>query len=81
MDFAYNMAIYSCNNTSRDFKMSVYYKVTVTKNDMECTLYWWEKTYSNLLESVDILYKCAKVDAVELEMITKKEWHYGEYGF
>ena len=52
--------------------MSVYYKVTVTKNDMECTLYWWEKTYSKLLESVDILYKCAKVDAVELEMITKK---------
>jgi len=33
------------------------------------------------LESVDILYKCAKVDAVELEMITKKEWHKGEYGF
>ncbi len=41
---------------------------------MECTLYWWEKTYSNLLESVDILYKCAKVDAVELEMINKKEY-------
>ena len=60
---------------------AVYYKVTVTKNDMECTLYWWEKTYSKLLESVDFLYKYAKVDAVELEMITKKEWHYGEYGF
>ena len=60
---------------------SVYYKVTVTRDDLECTLYWWEKTYSNLLESVDILYKCAKVDAVELEMITKKEWHKGEYGF
>ena len=53
---------------------AVYYKVTVTKNDMECTLYWWEKTYSNLLESVDNLYKYAKVDAVELEMITKKEY-------
>ncbi len=33
------------------------------------------------MESVDLLYKSAKMDAVELEMITKKEWHYGEYGF
>ena len=48
---------------------------------MECTLYWWEKTYSNLLESVDILYKCAKVEAVELEMITKKQWHKGMHGY
>ncbi len=53
---------------------NVYYKVTVTKNDMECTLYWWEKTYKKLMESVDLLYKCAKVDAVELEMVTKKEY-------
>ena len=59
----------------------VYYKVTVTRDNMECTLYWWEKSYPNLLESVDFLYKYAKVDAVELEMITKKEWHKGQYGF
>ena len=26
------------------------------------------------MESVDLLYKCAKMDAVELEMITKKEY-------
>ena len=23
----------------------VYYKVTVTRDNMECTLYWWEKSY------------------------------------
>lgn len=69
------------SNKEKEKEMSVYYKVTVTKNDMECTLYWWEKTYSNLLESVDNLYKYAKVDAVELEMLNYKEWHKGEYGF
>lgn len=52
----------------------VYYKVTVTKGDLSCTLYWWEKTYADLMESVDILYNCAKMDALELEMITKKEY-------
>ena len=50
----------------------VYYKVTVTRGELECTVYWWEKTYAKLMESVDLLYKCAKMDAVELEMITKK---------
>ena len=59
---------------------NVYYKVTVTKDNMECTLYWWEKTYSKLLESIDFLYKYAKVNAVELEMITKKEYSKGTYG-
>ena len=60
---------------------SVYYKVIVTKDDLECTLYWWEKTYDVLMESVDILYKYAKVDAVVLEMITKEQWHKGTYGY
>jgi hypothetical protein len=60
---------------------AVYYKVTVTRDDLECTLYWWEKTYALLMESVDILYKCAKVDAVVLEMITKEQWHKGTYGY
>ena len=54
--------------------MAVYYKVIVTRNNFSCVLYWWEKTYSKLMESVDLLYECAKVDAVELEMITKKEY-------
>jgi len=58
---------------------SVYYKVTVTKDNMECTVYWWEKTYAKLMEAVDFLYKYAKVDAVELEMLTYKQWHKGEY--
>lgn len=42
---------------------------------MEHTVYWWEKTYAKLMESVDLLYKCAKVDAVELEMISEKEYN------
>ena len=53
----------------------VYYKVTVTRDDTECTLYWWEKNYTKLMESVDFLYKYAKVDAVVLEMISKKEYN------
>ena len=52
----------------------VYYKVTVTRGELSSTVYWWEKTYADLMESVDLLYKCAKMDAVELEMITKKEY-------
>ncbi len=52
----------------------VYYKVTVTRGELECTVYWWEKTYAKLMESVDLLYKCAKMDAVELEMITQEEF-------
>ena len=53
----------------------VYYKVTVSKGDTECTVYWWEKTYAKLMELVDLLYKCAKVDAVELEMINEQEYN------
>jgi len=53
----------------------VYYKVTVTKGELSSSVYWWEKTYTGLMESVDILYKCAKVDAVELEMISEKEYN------
>ena len=52
----------------------VYYKVTVTRGELSSSVYWWEKTYARLMESVDLLYKSAKMDAVELEMITKKEY-------
>ena len=52
----------------------VYYKVTVTRGELSSSVYWWEKTYASLMESVDFLYKYAKVDAVELEMITKKDY-------
>jgi len=55
--------------------MHVYYKVTVTKGDLSSSVYWWEKTYTKLMESVDFLYKYAKVDAVVLEMISKKEYN------
>jgi len=54
--------------------MAVYYKALVTKGKLEATVYWYEKTYSKLMESVDFLYKYAKVDAVELEMISKNEY-------
>jgi len=30
---------------------------------------------NKLMESVDLLYKCAKVDAVELEMINEQEYN------
>ena len=57
---------------------AVYYKVTVTKGELSSTLNWYEKTYAKMLKTVDFLYKYAKVDAVELEMITKKEYENGE---
>ena len=52
----------------------VYYKVTVTKADMESVLYWWETNYKKFMESIEMLYYIAKVDAVELELISKKEY-------
>ena len=50
--------------------MPVYYKIIVTKDNLECVLYWWEKTYSKLMESLNLL----KADAIEMEMITKEEY-------
>jgi hypothetical protein len=61
-------------NTTDEKIMSVYYKIIVTRDNLECVLYWWEKTYSKLMELVNLLYDVAKVDAVELEMINKKEY-------
>ena len=52
----------------------VYYKVTVTKGTMESIVYWWETSYKKFMESIELLYNVAKVDAVELEMITKEEY-------
>jgi len=56
----------------------VYYKVTVTKDNMESVLYWWETNYKKFMESIELLNDIAKVDAVELELISKKEYeeHY-----
>ena len=56
----------------------VYYKVTVTRGELSSSVYWWEKTYGQLMESVDFLYKYAKIDAVELEMISKEDYKNGE---
>tara|TARA_B100001121_G_scaffold127018_1_gene111291 strand:+ start:3232 stop:3390 length:159 start_codon:yes stop_codon:yes gene_type:complete len=52
--------------------------VTVTRGELSSSVYWWEKTYGQLMESVDFLYKYAKIDAVELEMISKEDYKNGE---
>ena len=52
----------------------VYYKVTVTKDNMESVLYWWEKNYKKFMESIELLNDVAKVDAIELELISKEEY-------
>ena len=52
----------------------VYYKVIVTKDNLESVVYWWETNYNKFMESIELLYQVAKVDAVELEMITKEEY-------
>ena len=52
----------------------VYYKVTVTKDNMESVLYWWETNYKKFMESIEVLNDVAKVDAIELELISKEEY-------
>ena len=52
----------------------VYYKVTVTKDNMESVLYWWENNYKKFMESIELLNDVAKVDAIELELISKEEY-------
>jgi hypothetical protein len=55
--------------------MAEYYKAQVTRGTQEATIYLYEKTYPKLMETVDILYKDAKMDAVVLEMIDKNEYN------
>ena len=52
----------------------VYYKVTVTKDNMESVRYWWETNYKKFMESIELLNDVAKVDAIELELISKEEY-------
>ena len=52
----------------------VYYKVTVTKDNMESVVYWWETNYKKFMESIELLNDVAKVDAIELELISKEEY-------
>ena len=52
----------------------VYYKVTVTKDNMESVLYWWETNYKKFIKSIELLNDVAKVDAIELELISKEEY-------
>ena len=55
---------------------NVRYIVTVTRDDFTHS-FFTDMAYNKLMETVDILYKHANVDAVELEMISDKE--YKEY--
>jgi hypothetical protein len=55
--------------------MAEYYKAQVTRGTQEATIYLYEETYPKLMETVDILYKDAKMDAVVLEMIDKNEYN------
>ena len=57
--------------------MAVYYKVRITKGTEEATVYWTESTYEKLMKSLDILDKNAKIDAIEMEMISKNEYEAG----
>ena len=50
-----------------------FYRVTVTKRNREHTQYWYKKKYTSIIKAVEDLYKTG-VDAVELEMITEKEY-------
>ena len=52
--------------------MAVYYLVTVTKGDMSTKVYWKEPNYKRMMQSVETQYKHGKVDAIEMEMISKK---------
>ena len=52
----------------------VYYKVTVTKDNMESVMYWWETNYKKFMESIELLNDVAKVEAIELELISKEEY-------
>jgi hypothetical protein len=54
--------------------MAEYYKAQVIRGTQEATIYLYEETYSKLMETVDILYKDAKMDAVVLEMVDKNEY-------
>ena len=41
---------------------------------MESVLYWWETNYKKFMESIELLNDVAKVDAIELELISKEEY-------
>lgn len=54
--------------------MAEYYKAEVTRGTQKATIYLYEETYPKIMETVDILYKDAKMDAVVLEMVDKNEY-------
>ena len=46
---------------------------------MSCVIYHRDDTYKKFKEFIDALYKFAKVDAIELELITKEEYFKHEF--
>lgn len=54
-------------------KMDCFYKVKVTKNGKTETYHWGYFPYSMVMQDVKTLYKQG-ADAVELEMITQKQF-------
>lgn len=53
--------------------MEDFYKITITENNKEETLYYGYLSYDQIMMDVDLLYEDG-ADAVEMEMITEKEF-------
>ncbi len=53
--------------------MEEFYKITITQNDKEEVLHYGYLSYDQIMADVDLLYE-EGADAVEMEMITEKEF-------
>lgn len=53
--------------------MEEFYKITITQNNKEEILYYGYLSYDQITADVDLLYE-EGADAVEMEMITEKEF-------
>jgi len=53
--------------------MEEFYKLTITRNNKEEEMYYGYLSYDQIICDVDILYEDG-ADAVEMEMITEKEF-------
>jgi len=53
--------------------MEEFYKITITQNNKEEILYYGYLSYDQITADVDLLYE-EGADAIEMEMITEKEF-------
>lgn len=53
--------------------MEEFYKITITQNNKEEILYYGYLSYDQITADVDLFYE-EGADAVEMEMITEKEF-------